>query len=366
MSTLGELEVLFLLSFTDAPPSYVLTWLANRGIEYRIGDNLKRIISEDERAGSRAGIRTALEEAVRGFEYRLDAFSARVDTLSEVFNITLLVAPVMLYSVGLLQPYVLEKALPLLLLLNTILVFLYRDLHPKVLVSSAGYKLFLALLVIFALSSALLMHAGLEYSLIFQTVVSFPLSLLTVRKIRSVEAELNENKEILVKALQSPGHIFRAVSPESLLSDTMLGLSRSLRLTVYLSSIWGIEDPSLLLLTYEKLYNFHRKLMRKGFTNATMNLVTLFLLGFASSVIKGIYASIPLESINQWITISDPRAINLLVDLYLAGAVVIYSSGLSVLSTGSAAFTALWLPVASLVVLVGGLLGNSLLGGVHV
>ncbi len=366
MSTLGELEVLFLLSFTDAPPSYVLTWLASRGIKYRIGENLKSIILEDEKSGSRAGIRTALEEAVRELEYKLESFSTRVDTLSEVFNITLLVAPVMLYSIGLLQPQVLREALPLLLFLNTVLVLVYRDLHPRVLAFSPDYRLLIAPLVVSALSVALLAYGGLEYSLVFQAVSNLPLSLLVLDKMRRVENELKENREILVKALQAPGHVFRAVPPEVLLSDTLLRLSRSLRLTVYLSSIWGVEDPSLLLLTYEKLYNFHRKLVKKGFTNATMNLVTLFLLGFASSIVKSIYGNIPLESVSQWITVGDVHSISFLLDLYLIGAVTVYSLGLSILSTGSATFTALWLPVTSLVVLLGGLLGSSLLGGARV
>jgi len=366
MAELGELEVLFLLSFTEAPPSYVLAWLESRGISYRLSDETRRVIVEDEKAGSRVGIRTSLEASIRELEFRLESFSSRVDTLEEVFNITLLVAPVMLYSIGFFRPGVVQGTLPLLLALNAALVVLYRDLHPRVLSLPRSLKLATAPLLISAASVAVLLYRDVETALTVQAIACLPLAVLAAKLLKTVENELKENREMLVRSLQSPGHVFRAVSPEALLAETALGLSRSIRLTVYFSSVWGIEDPSLLLLTYEKIHRFHRNLVRKGFTSAALNLVTLFLLGFASAVVKSIFNRLPLESVVQWVPVEDPHGVQFSIDMYLLASVAVYSVGLSVLSTGSPAFTALWLPIASLAITLGSFFGGALLGGGNV
>lgn len=362
MDTLGDLELLFLLSFTDAPPSHVLTLLKSKGINYRfVRGDLERVIREDERTGTKEGIRTALEEALKELEFKLETFSSRVDSISEVYNITLLVAPVMLYSVGLFQPTVVQTSLWLLLALNALLILLFRDLHPRVfkLNTKTPYLLGLSLLPT-AIANLLYPWQGIKSSLLLQSLLSIPLSYLTFNQFKRMNEELKENQEILLKALTTPEHTFRAIPPELLTTNTLFGISKSVRLTLYLSSLWGVEEKNMLLLTYEKIYNFFKTITRKGFLNATMNLLTIFLLGFASAVVKNIYQSLPIENLQQWVNLYDVKGYLGTIDLYVLLASSLYALGLSILSIGLPILFPLWLPLVSVTILAGELLGERL------
>ncbi len=363
---LDKLSVFFLLSFIDAPPSFVLNWLEKRGIEVRLDPASMGVIREDERSGSRAGIKAGLEESIRALERRLELFSTRVDALSEMFILTLLVAPVMVFSLGMFMPQVVETSLPVLLAVNAALLFLFRGLHPRVVDYPARYGLLLVPTAAISLASAALLFLGFAVEDIAAGVAlaSLPFAAAAFRLHRGLGRELRENMEILVKMQQTPGHLFKAVPPEALLKPVLASVSRAVRLTAYLSSIWGIEDPSLLLATYERIYAFHKRLTAKAFANASMNLITLLLLGFAGTTVKLILSRLPTEMISQYVQIGSPQAIIGVVDAYMLGATIIYAFGLSILSTGSPLLAPLWLPPAALSLWLGCFFGRGLMGSV--
>ncbi|MGB9708878.1 MAG: hypothetical protein ACP5II_07655 [Infirmifilum sp.] len=360
---LEDLEMLFLLSFIDAPPSYVMTWLKNRGIGYKFSsERIEERIREDERTGTKEGIRSVLEETIKSLEFKLETFSNRVDNISEVYTITLLIAPVMLYAVGLFQPETVKVSLWVLLLLNGLLLVLFRDLHPRVFklkTNSSSILGSIALSVV--LSFIFLKIENLRVSLVAQILTSLPFAVSALRRWRRMESELRENHTILLKALTEPFHLFRAVPPGLLTAETYFGISRSLRLTLYLSSFWGIEEKSALLFTYEKIYNFYKKTTRKGFLNAAMNLLTIFLLGFASAIVKNILKTLPLDAMQQWVTIGDKSELFWTIDVYVMLASILYALGLSIISLGSLEMAPFWIPLVSTALLLGEVLGERLL-----
>ncbi|MEZ0345529.1 MAG: hypothetical protein ABWK01_03180 [Infirmifilum sp.] len=365
MSALGDLEVLFLLSFTDAPPSHVLAWLSNKGINYRFSsEQIKEIINQDEKNGTKDRIKSALADKLKELDFRLETFSSRVDSISEFYNITLLVAPVMLYSIGFFQPSILNSSLWALLFLNALLIFFFRDLHPrtfrmKTSFSQMAVGSLLPVLVAFPLT----LKFDIKTGLFALSLASLPFSLLSLKRLKQISSELNQNRDILLRAVTVPAHVFRAVPPDVLISETLIGISRSVRLTLYLSSIWGIESLRALSETYEKIFSFYKKIIRKGFINAGINLVTIFLLGFASATVKTIFRNIPLENLQQWVNVGNTQQLLAAIDLYVFFTALLYALGLSILSIGEPTLLPLWLPPVSLTLLTGEFLGEMVFHG---
>jgi hypothetical protein len=366
---LDDLELLLLLVFSEAQPSFIFSWLSNNGYTYKATSRLIELAKQDEMNGSREALKTLLYEKIQQLRLNLEIFSKKSETLTEIFTLTLLTAPIMLYSLGIFQPWLLPQITIVLMALNMLILVLYSNLYPRELrVMKLPRKMLPIVLypaLVTPLTKILFLDIPLEKLLLIFLATSFPASILIYRETRQITKELQENLEILVKVSSSPFHVFSHLDPSLLKKDTKTELSKTVRIAVYLLGLWGTEKRGLAELKniYEEILKTLKAIRARGTISALSNLVSLFLLGFSSSLITQLLSMLASRDMLASLgIIIDPAQLYTWIDLYLIYASIVYTLGLALLSLGSPSFYPLWLPLSILTTLAGLISGKKLLG----
>jgi hypothetical protein len=367
---LGDLELLLLLTFSEAQPSYIFSWLTSNGYAYKASQKVAEAAKLDEMHGSREALRALLHDEVSRLKLSLETFTKKSESLTEIFTITLLTAPVMLYSLGLFQPWLLPSTTILLIILNTMIIVLYNNLYPKELrIMKLPRKMAICAaypLLILPVTKLIWPSCAIEILLALLFASSLPPGIAVFVETRRVNRELRENLELLIKASSTPFHIFTYLDPNILKRETKTELSRSVRIATYLMGIWGSEKIGLTELrnVYEELLRTLNSIKAKGTFSALSNLVALFLLGFSSSLVTQLISLFKsreiLISIGVTIAFGEVKT---WMEIYLAYAPLAYALGLALLSLGSVAFYPMWLPLSSLTALVGYVAGKNIVVG---
>ena len=366
---LGDLELLLLLVFSEAQPSFIFSWLSSNGYTYKATNRLIELAKQDEMNGSREALKTLLYEKIQQLRLNLEIFSKKSETLMEIFTLTLLTAPIMLYSLGIFQPWLLPKITIVLMALNMLILMLYSNLYPRELrVMKLPRKMLPIVLypaLVTPIAKTLFPEILLEKLLLIFLTISIPASILIYRETRQITKELQENLEILVKVSSSPFHVFSHLDPKLLKKDTKTELSKTVRIAVYLLGLWGIERRGLTELKniYEEILKTLKEIRARGTISALSNLVSLFLLGFSSSLITQLLSTLASRDMLASLgIIIDPAQLYTWIEIYLIYASIVYTLGLALLSLGSPSFYPLWLPLSILTTLAGLTSGKKLLG----
>ncbi|ABL78071.1 hypothetical protein [Thermofilum pendens] len=360
---LEDLELLLLLSYTEAPPSHVFKWLEEHGYSYKASRSLLEAARSDEESGSRHALRTILGEKVSRLETKLETFSRKSESLAEIFSITLLSAPLMLYSLALFNPRMVAPLTLALMTLNAVIIFTYSSVYPREL---RALKVGPIQVILAALPFASLALLSLPPALVLAALAAFSLPgfLYNFTLVTRVQRELRENLELLVRVASAPFHAFKTVKPEKLLAGKFVSnLTPSVRLSLFLSAYWGTDREAMLGLknTYEKILRILHSLQARALLNGLTNLVGLFLLGFASSLISQLLESIARVELLQSVGVpADVRGLEQWFLAYLLFACMAYSGGISALSFGTPLLLPLWLPAAALAALAGLSAGRNL------
>jgi hypothetical protein len=366
---LGDLELLLLLVFSEAQPSFIFSWLSSNGYTYKATNRLIEFAKQDEMNGSREALKTLLYEKIQQLRLNLEIFSKKSETLMEIFTLTLLTAPIMLYSLGIFQPWLLPQITIVLMALNMLILMLYSNLYPRELrVMKLPRKMLPIVLypaLVTPIAKTLFPEIPLEKLLLIFLTISIPASILIYRETRQITKELQENLEILVKVSSSPFHVFSHLDPKLLKKDTKTELSKTVRIAVYLLGLWGTEKRGLAELKniYEEILKTLKEIRARGTISALSNLVSLFLLGFSSSLITQLLSTLASRDMLASLgIIIDPAQLYTWIELYLIYASIVYTLGLALLSLGSPSFYPLWLPLSILTTLAGLISGKKLLG----
>jgi len=366
---LGDLELLLLLVFSEAQPSFIFSWLSNNGYTYKATSRLIELAKQDEMNGSREALKTLLYEKIQQLRLNLEIFSKKSETLMEIFTLTLLTAPIMLYSLGIFQPWLLPQITIVLMALNMLILMLYSNLYPRELrVMKLPRKMLPIVLypaLVTPIAKTLFPEISLEKLLLIFLTISIPASILIYRETRQITKELQENREILVKVSSSPFHVFSHLDPKLLKKDTKTELSKTVRIAVYLLGLWGTEKRGLAELKniYEEILKTLKEIRARGTISALSNLVSLFLLGFSSSLITQLLSTLASRDMLASLgIIIDPAQLYTWIEIYLIYASIVYTLGLALLSLGSPSFYPLWLPLSILTTLAGLISGKKLLG----
>jgi hypothetical protein len=364
----GDLELLLLLVFSEAQPSFIFSWLSNNGYTYKATSRLIELAKQDEMNGSREALKTLLYEKIQQLRLNLEIFSKKSETLMEIFTLTLLTAPIMLYSLGIFQPWLLPQITIVLMALNILILMLYSNLYPRELrVMKLPRKMLPIVLypaLVTPIAKTLFPEIALEKLLLIFLTISIPASILIYRETRQITKELQENLEILVKVSSSPFHVFSHLDPKLLKKDTKTELSKTVRIAVYLLGLWGSKAGLAELKNiYEEILKTLKEIRARGTISALSNLVSLFLLGFSSSLITQLLSTLASRDMLASLgIIIDPAQLYTWIELYLIYASIVYTLGLALLSLGSPSFYPLWLPLSILTTLAGLISGKKLLG----
>ncbi|NAZ24830.1 MAG: hypothetical protein GU357_03610, partial [Thermofilum sp.] len=249
------------------------------------------------------------------------------------------------------------------------ILVLYSNLYPSELrVMKLPRKMLPIVLypaLVTPIAKTLFPEIPLEKLLLIFLAISIPASILIYRETRQITKELQENLEILVKVSSSPFHVFSHLNPNLLKKDTKTELSKTVRIAVYLLGLWGTEKRGLAELKniYEEILKTLKEIRARGTISALSNLVSLFLLGFSSSLITQLLSTLASRDMLASLgIIIDPAQLYTWIELYLIYASIVYTLGLALLSLGSPSFYPLWLPLSILTTLAGLISGKKLLG----